>query len=266
VEREPNAGPGRGPWLALVAVVACGPAAPLGPAAPAEAPPGPTTPTSEAPPLPPPAPPPAVGVVARVYGREIPAAELERHREVTGLVGDEALDDLIGLELVRQAAEERQLPVPPEPWDEPTRRLVERWVADELGVSGQPVPVRMLVDHAWVRDAATPGGRAEQRRQMERLRLMVLSGQPVADAWDALGVDGRDWHVGEQETYPVDVIPEAARSLAPGSVSAVIPGDGGLHLFRVFGRASPDPATALRSALRERLGPGARIERFAPQR
>jgi hypothetical protein len=60
----------------------------------------------------------------------------------------------------------------------------------------------------------------------------------MTEAWTALGQDGNVWHVAESETYEYAVLPEKARDLPPGTVSPVIPGDGGLHLFRILARES----------------------------
>lgn len=49
-------------------------------------------------------------------------------------------------------------------------------------------------------------------------------------------MDANPWHVAEGETYAYEVIPADARDLPDGSLSAVIAGDGGHHLFRIIGR------------------------------
>ena len=97
-------------------------------------------------------------------------------------------------------------------------------------------PTQLLVDHAWVKDADTPSALDAQRKAMEALRAKVVAGGAFVAAWNELGVDGTRWHVAEQETYPADVLPEGAQSLPVGAVSPILPGDGGLHLFRILGR------------------------------
>lgn len=99
-----------------------------------------------------------------------------------------------------------------------------------------PAPPALVVDHVWVRDADDPAEQAARRAAIERLRLAVERGGSFEAAWQALGVAPEAWHVGESESYPVALIPAAARALPPGSVSVVIPGDGGLHLFRILRR------------------------------
>ena len=98
-----------------------------------------------------------------------------------------------------------------------------------------PVP-SLVVDHAWVKDADTLLAQQERRRAMDQLRVNVGRGMTFEAAWVALRVAPEVWHIGEHETYPVAVIPVEARNLPVGTLSPVIPGDGGLHLFRILGR------------------------------
>ena len=97
-------------------------------------------------------------------------------------------------------------------------------------------PTQLLVDHAWVKDADSASAQEAQRKAMETLRAKVVAGGTFVAAWNELGVDGARWHVAEQETYPADVLPERVRSLPVGAISPILPGDGGLHLFRILGR------------------------------
>lgn len=94
----------------------------------------------------------------------------------------------------------------------------------------------LRVDHAWVKDAEDPATQAARRATLESLRSKVVAGASFVAAWNSLGVDGGPWHVAEGESYPADVLPAGARDLAAGQVSPVLPGDGGLHLFRVLAR------------------------------
>ena len=97
-------------------------------------------------------------------------------------------------------------------------------------------PTQLLVDHAWVKDAESPDAQAAQRKAMEALRAKIAAGGTFVAAWNELGVDGARWHVAKQEIYPADVLPEGVRSLPVGAISPILPGDGGMHLFRILGR------------------------------
>lgn len=97
-------------------------------------------------------------------------------------------------------------------------------------------PMDIHVDHAWVKDASTPTEQVVHRKTMEALREKIEAGGAFIASWNTLGADGTYWHVAEKETDSADVIPEAARNLPIGSLSPIVPGDGGLHLFRILGR------------------------------
>lgn len=97
------------------------------------------------------------------------------------------------------------------------------------------VPAGMvLVDHAWVKDASSEKGQAKRRNEIDILRTKAIAGTGFVAAWESLGANGDVWHVAEGETYDTAVIPPSVLALGPGTVSAVIPGDGGLHLFRLI--------------------------------
>jgi hypothetical protein len=98
------------------------------------------------------------------------------------------------------------------------------------------VPSTLRVDHAWVKDAESAEAQNHQRQALETLRAKVGAGQAFVGAWNALKEDGTNWHVADKETYPYSLIPAEARDLPDGSLSPIIPGDGGLHLFRIVGR------------------------------
>jgi hypothetical protein len=98
-----------------------------------------------------------------------------------------------------------------------------------------PATGAIRVDHAWVKDASSAKGQAKRRGEIEALRSKVIAGSGFVVAWESLGANGEVWHVAEGETYDAEVLPAVVRGMAPGQVSAVIPGDGGLHLFRVLG-------------------------------
>ena len=100
----------------------------------------------------------------------------------------------------------------------------------------QAPPASVRVDHVWVKDAPTTAARAAQREALETLRQRVAAGASFTAAWTGLGIDGDLWHVAENETYPYDVISEGARDLPVGALSPILPGNGGLHLFRILAR------------------------------
>jgi hypothetical protein len=109
--------------------------------------------------------------------------------------------------------------------------------ATTVPAEAQAVPATgaIRVDHAWVKDASNAAGQAKRRGEIEALRTKVIAGSGFVVAWESLGANGEVWHVAEGETYDAEVLPAVVRGMAPGQVSAVIPGDGGLHLFRVLG-------------------------------
>ena len=121
--------------------------------------------------------------------------------------------------------------------DAPPRRGREAAApAGDAAGADAATPATLLVDHAWVQDAPTASEQLARRATIERLRDAVLRGTGFIAAWEALRADPTPWHVAEGERYPYEVVPADARDLPPGSVSRVIPGDGGLHLFRILGR------------------------------
>jgi hypothetical protein len=109
-------------------------------------------------------------------------------------------------------------------------------VAASVAAAVPAEPTELQVDHAWVKDADTAGERTVQRQAMEALRAKVVAGGAFLDSWNQLELNGTLWHVAERETYASDVLPAGARNLPVGSISPILPGDGGLHLFRILGR------------------------------
>jgi hypothetical protein len=74
-------------------------------------------------------------------------------------------------------------------------------------------------------------------------------------------VKAADWHIGDHEEYPISVVPPTVRELDAGSVSAVTPGDGGLHLFKIYERKHNLPAISfVHDAVRRQLLEGRIIE------
>ncbi|HEX2658602.1 MAG TPA: hypothetical protein VHU40_10025 [Polyangia bacterium] len=192
---------------------------------------------------------------ARIDGKPIPAAALAAHQKATGLPRNEALTDLIDLTLLREAAAKQGLPLSPGTPTADEREAAERKLAATLGLELPPDIVSLVVDHAWVKDAATPTARAAQRKAIDQLHDRAAAGQTISAAFQTLtGVKAADWHVGDHEEYPVSVIPAGVRELDAGSVSAVTPGDGGLHLFKIHARKTTPPAfDIVHEALRQRL-------------
>jgi len=208
---------------------------------------------------------PAVGTID---GQPIAAAALDAHQAATGLPRAAALDDLIDLTLLRAAAAAQGIPLAPgEPTPE-ARAATELAVAQKLKLE-VPAPADLLVvDHAWVKDAPKKSTTAAQRKSLETLRGLVLAGQSLPEAFKTLpGVDGNAWHIGDHEEYPYGVVPAAAHDLPPGSVSPIIAGDGGLHLFKLYARKTPAPPTDVVHALvRDELRKGHALETAPPPR
>jgi hypothetical protein len=116
-------------------------------------------------------------------------------------------------------------PPPPEPQPVP-----------EQAPADAPAALNLRVDHVWVKDAESPDEQGMQQQALKKLREKIVAGGGFVTSWNELGVDGTNWHVAEQESYPGDVLPEPVRALPDGAISPIIPGDGGLHLFRVIAR------------------------------
>ena len=125
--------------------------------------------------------------------------------------------------------------------------------------------VSLIVDHAWLKDAEVEKTRVAGRALLVRLRTLVEAGATIPQGYDQLQADGALWHIGDHEQYPADVIPGEARDLPPGGLSQIIPGDGGLHLFRIYERKQELPYwDEVRVPLNARLRLDAAIERPDP--
>lgn len=200
--------------------------------------------------------------VATVDGRAITREELDAHAAATKLPADQALDDLIDLVFLRAACRAAGIALPADHPAPDARAAAELALARKLSLDVPPDRDVLLVDHAWVKDAAKKAVTAKQKKSLEELRARVVAGQTIPKAFETLkGVDGNAWHIGDHEEYPTDVVPAQARDLAPGSVSPVVPGDGGLHLFKIHERKTmPPPADAVHDVVRERLLEGKTIE------
>ena len=199
---------------------------------------------------------------ARIDGKPISATALAAHQKATGLPRAEALTDLIDLTLVREAATKYAIVLPVETPTPEARQGAERKLAAALAVELPPDIVSLVVDHAWVKDASTATARAAQRKALEQLRERAVAGESIPAAFQALtGVKPKEWHIGDHEEYPISVVPAGVRELSAGSVSAVTPGDGGQHLFKIHERKTTPPAFELvHEAVRQRLLDGRIIE------
>jgi hypothetical protein len=108
--------------------------------------------------------------------------------------------------------------------------------AKPLPPPAAPDKVVIVVDHAWVKDSPDEVVQASQRKSLERLRALVAAGKTIPAAYEALGIPGAAWHIGDHEEYAYNVIPDAAHDLPDGALSPIIAGDGGLHLFKIYAR------------------------------
>jgi hypothetical protein len=209
-------------------------------------------------------PPPLSVPVARVENRTISTSELDAHQAATGLERSKALDDLIDLVLLREAASRNEVALPSGALTPEARAAAELALAYRFGLD---VPVSghvLVVDHAWVKDSETKKGQASQRAAIDRLRKLVAAGDTIPSGYAKLHVPGEAWHIGDHEEYSVEVVPPEARDLPAGTLSAVLAGNGGLHLFKIVEhkqvRADPD---AVRSVLFPRLRQGKTVEILA---
>ncbi len=87
-----------------------------------------------------------------------------------------------------------------------------------------------------MKDSPDEATQASQRTSLERLRALVAAGKTIPAAYAALAIPGAAWHIGDHEEYAYNVIPDAAHDLPDGSLSPIIAGDGGLHLFKIYAR------------------------------
>jgi hypothetical protein len=199
-------------------------------------------------------------VIARVDGQPITAAALATHQAATKLEEGEALEDLVDLTLLRSALRANGLAL--DTGTPATRAAAEYALAGKLSLPLPPASDTLTVDHAWTKDASASKKRAAQRATMERLRALVAAGATIPGAQKELAAQTADWHIGDHEEYPYSVVPAAAHDLAPGALSPIIPGDGGIHLFTIHGRKQVPPAAeVVHPVVRERLRDGKTIER-----
>jgi len=203
-------------------------------------------------------------VAARVDGQAIAVNALDAHQASTGLPRQEALDDLIDLTVLRKAAGANGIVVSSGALDPEARAAAEFELARKLGLPVSPANHVLLVDHAWVKDTKAKKAQAAQRAAIDRLRGLVAAGDSIPSGYNKLGISGNAWHIGDHEEYPYEVMPPAARDLPAGSLTPVIPGDGGLHLFRIIEHKQVRPAAGtVSSVLRPYLRESANIETSA---
>src|SRR5262249_24307934 len=126
-----------------------------------------------------------------------------------------------------------------------------------------PEVVLITVDHAWIKDSPNKGVQKKQRAAIEQLRKLVDGGATIPDAFAQLNQKAEAWHIGNPEEYAYAVVPAEAHDLADGTLSPIIPGDGGLHLFKIYSRRHQlPPADKVREPLYAKLRAGAKIEKL----
>lgn len=200
---------------------------------------------------------------ALVNNHPITVAELDAYCSATGKERAEALDELIDLQLIRSAAAAKGVRLPDDISTPEARARVEYALAKALDLNPPPETVILLVDHAWLKDAVDGKGLADGGAQLEQLRKAVMNGETIAAAFARLQFDGSDWHIGDHEEYPVEVLPAEVRDLPQKSLSPLIAGDGGRHLFKIHQRRElPPPAEEVRQLLRSYLYQDAAIEKI----
>lgn len=200
--------------------------------------------------------------IVTVNGKAITYGEIEAHAEAIMRPFDTALEDLIDLQLLSTAATAQKVKLPPAPWSPETRTGLEVAVAQALGIEAAKPRTVLIVDHAWLKDAENEKERTAGRALIDKMRALVVTGTTIPQAFTRMNLDGNLWHIGDHEEYPAEVLPPEARDLALGSISPVIPGDGGLHLFRIYeSRQQVGDQETIGAILRSQLREGATIER-----
>jgi hypothetical protein len=189
-----------------------------------------------------------------IGGERIASARVERFVQQSGQPREAALADLADLVRVLRAAKGAGLTSGSPEMAPAERARLEHALALKLALEVPKAEVSLIVDHAWLKDAPSKAERDRGRKQLERLRGLVEHGATIPAAFQELKLPGALWHIGDHETYAYDIVPEDAHDLPPGSLSPIIAGDGGLHLFKIYERReTPPPADAVRAALRDKL-------------
>ena len=200
--------------------------------------------------------------VAIVNGKTIIFAEVLDHINTAMLPYEAAVEDLIDLQLLKTAATARKVKMPDAPWSQEARASVELAVARSLGIEAAQPHTLLVVDHAWLKDAEDPKERAAGRGQLEKLRALVAGGASIPEAFTRMQLDGTLWHIGDHEEYMSDVLPAELGNLPAGGLSPIVPGDGGLHLIKVYERKEyQPPEDVISSLVREQLRQDVTIER-----
>lgn len=206
-------------------------------------------------------------ILATVNGYDIQAWKVDDHVRSSSLSRQEALDDLICLHLEQQAVREYQVSPPEDGWYGEGRAQAELALVRAMGMKLPPPRVYLILDHAWVKDAEDVEVRNTNRKLLEQLRKLVKKGATIPEGYKQLHADGSLWHIGDHEEYEYDIVSAGARDLPAGGLSTIIPGDGGLHLYKIHQRKSiPASSRDIRVLLNLRLRSSAAIEyRVAPE-
>jgi hypothetical protein len=172
--------------------------------------------------------------LASVNGKAITNTDVDAYSDLYQTPRDFALRDLIEVTLLKAAANDLKITLPAEPWSTEIREGLEIAIARGFGFKEAKPRIDLVVDHAWIKDADSAQQRAAARSSMEKLRAVVVAGATIPKAFEQLHLDATLWHIGDHEVYPFDSIPVEGRNLPPGSVTPIIPGDGGLNLFTIY--------------------------------
>lgn len=200
-------------------------------------------------------------ILATVNSYRITAGKVVDHAGSVYLSRQEALEDLIDITLVKQAVKEYQISAPEDGWYGEGRTKVESALAQALRIELPPPRVYLIIDHAWLKDAEDEATRRAGRKQLELLRKLVTKGATIPEAYRQLQADGSLWHIGDHEKYEYGIISAEARDLPEGGLSKIIPGDGGLHLYKIHQRkAVPASSADIQMLLNLRLRSTATIE------
>ena len=201
--------------------------------------------------------------VALIGDKKIYADDLKAYEKKSGLVGKPALEDLIDLDLERTAAQKKNIDVSSIETRE-GRAQVDYQLARALSLKVPEAKTTLVVDHAWVKDAAKPTVQAKQKKALEGLRTKVQAGEALPVAYKSMKLPA-SWHVTDHESLTADGVPPEARELKANDVSDVVAADGALHLFKVYERNERLPSSdEVRRPLHIALREGQIIEIYEP--
>jgi hypothetical protein len=200
-------------------------------------------------------------IVATVNGRPIRSWQVDAHALNSHMSSEDALEDLIDLKLVRAAAVSHGFNPPAGKWDEQERAIIEKALVQTLAIDLPAPRIFLIIDHAWLKDTPDEREQAAGRALLEQLRDLVAKGATIPEAFKQLQADGSLWHIGNHEEYAYKIISAEARDLPEGGLSEIIPGDGGLHLYKIHQRKTvPASSKEIRAMLSLRLRSPASIE------